>query len=659
MERVFLKLLNISITAGWLVLAIVVLRFLLKKAPKALRVCLWALVGLRLVFPFSVQSVLSLIPSAQTLPPDILVSETPVIQSGIPALNAAVNPVLSEALAPTMGASVNPAQSVASIASMIWLAGIAAMLIYSAASYLRLRRQVRVSLLLRDNIHLCDSITSPFILGIFRPRIYLPSGLTEEQARFVIAHEQAHLKRKDHLWKPFGFLLLSVYWFHPALWLAYILLCRDIEFACDEKVIRDMGGSDKRGYSETLLFCSAGRRAVIACPLAFGEVDVKARIKSVLHYKKPAFWIILLTIVLGCAVAVAFLTDPVTKPEATVPESLSVDVTQPAQNTEDPENTEPVDGPQSNAPLNREIPFTSGVSWVNYYGGDALLQTSLNANSLGIYSSIYPKVIPVLKLETAADLTQFRSEFGGILALDVDHAGYPSFEKVTAAMDDTFFAENTALLVYITASSGSQRFRAQSVCADENTLYVDVLREDPSGTGTADMAGWLVTVTVSKSAIQDITSYRADIGVRYGDDFDEWGLRMNLTWQSDTEFDVTFTHSAQWASAIGTLAVSSQYEIRAVYNGETISFGDYMNVLHMDYAEPDLRGSFPLRTIERDGSLTFHTDLADTYGALPVGEYVLCKIVTLKTDAGEDTLEKVYSVRFAVADSGDSMGKQD
>ena len=312
MDAVFLKLLNMSVTAGWLILAVVVLRFALSKAPKWVRCALWVLVGLRLLLPFSVESALSLIPSAETVSPDILYSQTPAITSGIPALNRAVNPVISSALAPAAGASANPIQIWTAVSSRVWLAGIAAMLLYAAFSWLRMRRRVKASLNVRDHIYLCDDIQAPFILGVVRPRIYLPSGLSAETEAHVIAHELAHLKRRDQLWKPLGFLLLSVYWFHPLIWLAYILLCRDIELACDERVIRGMEKGDMLSYSEALYSCSAPRRLVMVCPLAFGEVGVKERIKAVLNYRKPAFWILAAAVAACAVVAVCFLTNPKT-----------------------------------------------------------------------------------------------------------------------------------------------------------------------------------------------------------------------------------------------------------------------------------------------------------------------------------------------------------
>ncbi len=310
MEAVFLKIFNMSITAGWLSLAIVLLRFLLKKAPKWLNVVLWGLVGLRLVLPWSFESVLSLIPSADTLPQDITTTHTPVINSGITFLNSTVNPMISETLSPTPERAINPMQTVIFIATVVWICGVALMLAYTAISFLKIRKSVREAVVLRDNIWVCDRISTPFILGVFRPRVYLPSNLSESDAEYVIAHETAHLKRRDHLIKPLSFLLLSVYWFNPVLWVAYVLLCRDIELACDEKVIKQLGVEVKKPYSMALINCSVSRRGIAACPLAFGEVGVKSRIKAVLNYKKPAFWIIVVSVVASVVVAVCFLTNP-------------------------------------------------------------------------------------------------------------------------------------------------------------------------------------------------------------------------------------------------------------------------------------------------------------------------------------------------------------
>ena len=317
MAAVFLKLLNLSISASWLVLAVLVLRLVSKRSPKWMNVLLWGIVALRLVLPFSIESALSLIPSAETVSPAaVQFAPAPTITSGVKIIDNAVNPSLSEhfAAAPTM--SVNPLYVWAYLAGWVWLIGLGAMLLYALVSYLRLRRRVSVSLCVRENIYLCDAISSPFILGVVKPRIYLPSGLDEVQRQNVLSHERAHLARRDHWWKPLGFALLAVYWFNPVLWLAYALLCRDIELACDERVIRTMDESAVKTYSTVLLACSMPRKAVITCPLAFGEVGVKERVRNALHYKKPAFWVVAASVAVCVVVAVCFLTNPPTDTDA-------------------------------------------------------------------------------------------------------------------------------------------------------------------------------------------------------------------------------------------------------------------------------------------------------------------------------------------------------
>ena len=317
MAAVFLKLLNLSISASWLVLAVLVLRLVSKRSPKWMNVLLWGMVALRLMLPFSIESALSLIPSAETLSPEVVrFDPAPTITSGVEFIDNAVNPSLSESFAAAPLASVNPLYVWTYLAGWVWLIGLGAMLLYALVSYLRLRRRVSVSLCVRENIYLCDAISSPFILGVVKPRIYLPSGLDEVQRQNVLSHERAHLARRDHWWKPLGFALLAVYWFNPVLWLAYALLCRDIELACDERVIRTMDESAVKTYSTVLLACSIPRKAVITCPLAFGEVGVKERVKNALRYKKPAFWVVAASVAVCVVVAVCFLTNPPTDTDA-------------------------------------------------------------------------------------------------------------------------------------------------------------------------------------------------------------------------------------------------------------------------------------------------------------------------------------------------------
>ena len=309
MTGLFLKIINMSISASWLIMAVLVCRLVLKKAPKWVNVLLWGIAAVRLLFPFSVESALSLIPSAETVTPEIMTDASPTINTGIPAINNAVNPVISQTFAPSP-ASANPLQIWIPVLAAAWLTGVVGVLAYTAATYWRLRKKVGTAVLLRDNIFQSENVSAPFVLGIVRPKIYLPFKLDGQDMGYVIAHELAHIGRRDHWWKPLGFLLLAVYWFNPLMWLAYVLLCRDIELACDEKVIKELGSEQRADYTQALLNCSVSRRMIAACPLAFGEVGVKERVKSVMNYKKPAFWIIVLAVVICTVLAVCFLTDP-------------------------------------------------------------------------------------------------------------------------------------------------------------------------------------------------------------------------------------------------------------------------------------------------------------------------------------------------------------
>lgn len=310
MSDLFLKIVNMSISASWLVLAVLLLRFVLKKAPKWVNVLLWGIVAVRLAFPFSIESALSLIPSAETISPGIMMDTVPSVQTGVPTINNVINPVIGSSLAPAPGASANPLQIWIPILSIVWAVGVAALLLYTAVSYWHLRCKVSEAVILRDNIYQSDNVASPFVLGIIKPKIYLPFHMDRQDLSHVVSHEQAHIRRRDHWWKPLGFLLLTIHWFNPLMWLAYVLLCRDVELACDEKVIKELDNEQRADYAQALVVCSVNRRMIAACPLAFGEVGVKDRVKSVMNYKKPAFWIIVLAVIACVIVAVCFLTNP-------------------------------------------------------------------------------------------------------------------------------------------------------------------------------------------------------------------------------------------------------------------------------------------------------------------------------------------------------------
>lgn len=310
MDDIFLKLVNLSISASWLILTALVLRFVLKKAPKWVMPLLWGVVALRLVCPFSIESALSLIPSAETIPSEIVTETREPVLYEQATLDIVTNPTLPSAAEVPVGVSRQQAQVDFNIYSVLWLAGMAALLVHALVSAGKLKKKLATAILLRDNIYESEFVDSPFLFGVVQPNIYLPMHMDEGTAAHVIAHERAHLARRDHWWKVLGYLVLALHWFNPLVWAAYILFCRDIELACDEKVVKGLDGAARADYSQALLSCAAPRRAVAACPLAFGEGNIKTRVKSALHYKKPAFWVAAVAVLAVVIVAVCFLTNP-------------------------------------------------------------------------------------------------------------------------------------------------------------------------------------------------------------------------------------------------------------------------------------------------------------------------------------------------------------
>lgn len=310
MDDVFLKLVNLSISASWLILAVLVLRVVLKKAPKWVMPLLWGVVALRLVCLFSIESALSLIPSAETIPSEIVTETREPVLYEQATLDIVTNPTLPSAAEVPVGVSRQQAQVDFNIYSVLWLAGMAALLVHALVSAGKLKRKLATAILLRDNIYESEFVDSPFVFGVVKPNIYLPMHMDEGTAAYVIAHERAHLARRDHWWKVLGYLVLVLHWFNPLVWVAYILFCRDIELACDEKVVKGLDGAARADYSQALLSCAAPKRAVAACPLAFGEGNIKTRVKSALHYKKPAFWVAAAAVLAVVIVAVCFLTNP-------------------------------------------------------------------------------------------------------------------------------------------------------------------------------------------------------------------------------------------------------------------------------------------------------------------------------------------------------------
>ena len=321
MTDLFYTVVNMSISAGVLVLVVLLLRLLFRKAPKWVTVLLWGLVAIRLICPFALETPFSLMPTAEWITES---TSSPynydnLYFDSVPADRIQADPYVGKDLNVQYYYSpiqppieINRGVSAAFVLNCIWLTGVAAMLIYMLISCICVMRRVHGTKQFRNNIHTGESVYSPFVFGLIRPRIYLPENMDTVSQHYVIAHEEAHLHRLDYLWKPLGFLLLSVHWFNPLIWLGYILLCRDIEMACDQRVIRNMDSEERADYSETLLLCSTGRHMISTCPLAFGEVGVKERIKSVLSYKKPGIWMIAAALIVCGAAGVFFLTNPIT-----------------------------------------------------------------------------------------------------------------------------------------------------------------------------------------------------------------------------------------------------------------------------------------------------------------------------------------------------------
>lgn len=311
METIFLRIINVSFVASFAALAVLVIRLVFKKVPKRVICLLWGMVAIRLVLPFSFECNLSLIPSLKPISEDIIYQQSPTIESGMDSVDNLINPILSDKLQANPADSINPMQIVTGVFSYAWMVGLTVMLSYALISSLLLKRKLSMATLYSKGIKQSDRIETPFVFGFFMPTIYVPYSISSSDIEYVLAHENTHIKRLDYIWKPLGFILLSVYWFNPIMWLSYSSLCKDIESACDERVIKEMEREQRRGYSEALLNCATSGKLLLAAPLAFGEVKVKERVKSVMNYKKPSFWISTVSFLLCAFVAIFLMTNPV------------------------------------------------------------------------------------------------------------------------------------------------------------------------------------------------------------------------------------------------------------------------------------------------------------------------------------------------------------
>ncbi|NLT40146.1 MAG: hypothetical protein GXX89_06755 [Clostridiales bacterium] len=309
--------LNMSVTAGIIIVVVLVLRLLLKRAPKVFSYALWAIVLFRLLCPVSLPSDISLLSvfdtpvsetgSARYIPLNIVHTEYPAVTLPVPGLSEAINRALPQG---EEQLAADPLEAPASLLTCIWLSGMAAMLSYGAVQYLRLRKRLAGALPLRDNISLADHIDAPFVMGLLRPRIYLPSSLPEAEHDYIVLHERQHIRRGDHITRILAFAALCVHWFNPLVWLAFVISGNDMEMSCDEAVMKKTDRDIRYDYSRSLLRFSAGRRIIAGTPLAFGEGDTKGRIKNVLNYRKPAFWVVIAAAALCIVAAVCLLTDP-------------------------------------------------------------------------------------------------------------------------------------------------------------------------------------------------------------------------------------------------------------------------------------------------------------------------------------------------------------
>jgi beta-lactamase regulating signal transducer with metallopeptidase domain len=308
LDNLFLQILNMSFTASIVILFVLGARLLLKKAPKIFSYALWSVVLFRLVCPFSFESLMSLLPNNPAPISDkILYEQTPQINTGITAIDNTVNATLP---VPAFGASVNPMQIWMFIGEIIWLAGIAVLLLYSVVSLIQLQNRLKRAVHDKENVYLAEHLATPFVLGVIRPRIYLPAALSPEEKQYILLHEQIHIRRFDHVVRVLSFIVLSIHWFNPLVWIAFFLCGKDMEMSCDEAVIKRLGNDVKKDYSSSLLALATGRRIISGIPLAFGEGDTKERIKNVLNFKKPTFWVIAIAVLIVVVLCVGLMANP-------------------------------------------------------------------------------------------------------------------------------------------------------------------------------------------------------------------------------------------------------------------------------------------------------------------------------------------------------------
>lgn len=558
MNTLFIRLLNLSIAATWIIIAVILIRAFSKKAPKWFPCLLWALVGIRLLCPVTIQSPLSPVASDEVIPVHITSVEETEVDSEIPVIDHTPDTdhgnVNYETVIATSGNNVresNPQMilqgsnaktvsaaksgvttgQVITVASYVWIAGLAVMLGYAIVSYIRLKKTLVACIPLRKGVMASDEVRSPFILGVFRPIIYVPSSIGEDPLKHVIAHEESHLKRHDHWWKPLGFLILSVYWFHPLCWVAYILLCRDIEMACDEKVISEMKKEEAASYSQTLLDLSFRKTSIAACPVAFGEVGVKQRVKNVLNYKKPGFWVIIGLIVISAALSVLFLTKPMKKTEAgsdketTASEEVTKASTEDTKASEEDavgsdsaivtdstttEETEDAAEPAVPEELpGSRVAYSDEPEWPYW---DEMMGEAVNVNRLGLS---HERSFPMYRFDTKEELEAFVQKYNEGMSLDQGGNGYPSFVDLTsedAGYDSKFFEDNSILAVFIFIENSDQRAFLTGQGIDDSGVYkllVEKIMPWPLDESKEVSGGYFLLYDVADEELEKASSLNA------------------------------------------------------------------------------------------------------------------------------------------------------
>lgn len=594
MNTLFIRLLNLSIAATWIILAVILIRAFSKKAPKWFPCILWALVGIRLLCPVTIPSPLSLVPREEVIPINITEEKEPEVDSEMPVIAYTADPELGNVdhentvvhsgnivreAAPQMTFTESNTKTVSSesrgmtliqiitIASYVWISGLALMLGYALFSYIRLKRSLTASIPVKDGVLACDEVRSPFILGVFRPKIYVPSSIKEDALKHVLAHEESHIKRHDHWWKPLGFLILSVYWFHPLCWVSYVLLCRDIEMACDEKVIRMMKKEEAASYSQTLLDLSTRKTAIAACPIAFGEVGVKQRVKNVLNYKKPGFWVIVGVIVVSVAVSVLFLTKPMKKKEVSndekeateenatgdIPDSQTTtpsisDESNPSEPDTTTDSSSVQDSSSTEEPKTTAAPeVTEGipgsrVAFIPDYDYEDELKMEKEAVNADQLSLSHKRSFPMYRFDTKEELDTFIQKYSDGMSLDKGGNGYPSFTELTseeAGYDSKFFEKNSILAVYVFAENLDFRASLAAQGIDSTKpggvyqLSVSIKGAWPIDENKETQAGYFLLYDVSDEELAKASSL--DAVACWDDDYYAYVMMRNARFDMDQE----------------------------------------------------------------------------------------------------------------------------